>query len=351
MKTYRAALIGAGGFAHNHIQAMQAAGERLAIEGVVDRDGNEAEAFRSRYGIARAFTDTATMLADVKPDFVQICTPPHSHVSISLMCLESGAHVLCEKPLCGSLADFDRLNEAARIHGRTISSVFQWRFGSAAQTAKRMLAAGMLGIPLISTCHTLWYRDADYYAVPWRSQRATALGGTTTGLGIHLMDLMLWLLPDWEEVQAVAAVLGRSVEVDTLSMAQVRFASGGFASIVNSALSPRQETHLRIDCERATLEVKELYSADNDAWTFTPAPDESIVWTVEGDQPGLLDAQVRATLDSLDRGEAPLVSGDEARRIIEFITCLYKSAATGQPVRRGAVTADDPFYHNWTGQT
>ena len=46
----------------------------------------------------------------------------------------------------------------------------------------------------------------------------------------------------------------------------------------------------------------------------------------------------------MDKGERPLVSGDEARRTLEFITALYKSAFTGKPVRRGEITGGDPFY-------
>ena len=54
-------------------------------------------------------------------------------------------------------------------------------------------------------------------------------------------------------------------------------------------------------------------------------------------------------LDSLDRGKRPLVSGIEARRIVEFIACLYKSAFTGQPVARGSITPGDPFYASMNG--
>src|SRR5690606_28015060 len=111
---------------------------------------------------------------------------------------------------------------------------------------------GMLGRPLVAICHTLWYRDAPYYAVPWRGKWETELGGPTMGHGIHAMDHLLYLLGDWTEVRAQVATLDRAVEVEDVSMALVRFANDAHASIVNSVLSPRQETYLRIDYQRAS---------------------------------------------------------------------------------------------------
>ena len=48
--------------------------------------------------------------------------------------------------------------------------------------------------PLVGVCNTLWYRPDDYYAVPWRGRWETELGGVSMCLGIHLLDLLLFLL-------------------------------------------------------------------------------------------------------------------------------------------------------------
>ena len=84
------------------------------------------------------------------------------------------------------------------------------------------------------TCLTLWYRTAAYYAVPWRGKWATETGGTTAAHGIHAMDFMLWLLGDWAEVRAMVGTLFHDIEVDDVSMANVRFANGVLANITNS---------------------------------------------------------------------------------------------------------------------
>jgi predicted dehydrogenase len=176
------------------------------------------------------------------------------------------------------------------------------------------------------------------------------------GHGIHAMDLFVWLLGDWLEVGAMTGTLDRAIEVDNVSLATVRFTGGALGSIVNSALSPRQETYLRFDCQRATVEVTSLYGYSNKDWRFTMpdgGADEALLsrWQqVPGDVPASHVAQLAAVLDSLDRAEPPSISSQEARQTLEFITRLYKAADSGQTVRRGSIGPDDPYYQHVAGR-
>lgn len=355
MSRYRVALIGTGGIVVSHLEAIAALGDRVELVAAVDQNAARVEAVCAQAGIPRAYTDAATMLAAEQPDLVHILTPPATHLPLILAALDAGAWVWCEKPLCRSLAEFDQIAAAEQRTGRYVSTVFQWRFGSAVEHLRTLAAENLLGRPLVAVCQTLWYRDAAYYAVPWRGKFATETGGPTATLGIHLMDLLLCLWGEWEEVQATAATLDRPIQVEDVSMALVRFESGALASIVNSALSPRQETYLRLDYQRATAEVKTLYRYANEHWTFTTLPGAegdvlTAAWqAIPCDRIGSHTAQLALLLDSLDRGARPLVSGAEARRTVEFVASLYKSAFTGQPVRRGSIIPGDPFYASMNG--
>jgi len=127
-------------------------------------------------------------------------------------------------------------------------------------------------------------------------------------------------------------------------------------NIVSSAVSPRQESYLRLDFEKATVEVRGLYEAANANWRLSLPPgvndDELIeLWeSVPDDVPGIHTPQVGAVLAAHARGERPPVSGDDGRRPLEFLAHFYKSAFSGRPVRRGEVTPDDPFYFAINGQ-
>ncbi len=357
METVRAAIIGTGGIARSHVAALRGEPERTELVAAMDVDPERVRAFCEAHGIAGAYTDAGAMLAAERPGLVMICTPPSTHTELIVQALEAGAWVLCEKPLCASLAELDRIEEAERRTGRYCASVVQWRFGSAARHLKGLIAAGVLGRPLVGLCNTVWYRDHAYYAVPWRGKWATELGGATMGQGIHAIDLFLWTLGDWAEVRAMIGTLDRAIEVEDVSMAIVRFAGGAMGSIVNSVLSPRQESYVRFDFADATVELRHLYRYSNADWTLT-LPDSAdnpgllAAWeAIPADIPSSHGAQLGALLDDMARGERPSTSGPGVRGTIEFITSLYKSALTGRPVERGSIAAGDPFYRAMNGRS
>jgi len=350
MKTYRAVLVGTGGIGDAHVRAVATNAGRVSLVAACDIDAARARAFCDRHKIPAAHTDYAAMLQAERPDLVLIAAPPGLHAAMSIAAMEAGAWVLCEKPLCASLAEFDSIAAVEQRTGCRTSSVFQMRFASSNAHVRSLLAAGRFGRPLVAVCNTLWYRDAAYYAVPWRGKWSTELGGPTMSQGIHTMDHLLDLLGHWEEVRAIADTLYHQIEVEDVSMALVKFANGARASIINSVLSPRQETYLRLDCEHATLELTHLYAYEAKNWKLTPAEPAAsaalqAAWDAFPPDVGSTHgAQLGALLDNLDARTVPLTSGAEARRTIEFLTALYKSAYTGTTVTRGSIQPGDPFY-------
>ncbi len=351
----RTAIIGTGGIARAHLAAMLSESDRVDVVAAVDIDDDRVRVFAKDYDIPHTHTDVAAMLANEKPDLVHIATPPSTHADLSILALEAGAWVLCEKPLCASLAEMDRIEAAEQATGNYCSSVFQWRFGSGGQHLKRLIDNGDLGRPLVGNVLTTWYRTPEYYAVPWRGNWEMELGGCSMGHGIHAMDFLLYQFGEWQEVRAMIGTLDRDIEVEDVSMAMVRFANGAMANITNSVLSPRQETYLRFDFQQATVELTHLYSYNNEDWTFSIADDsglDSRLAEWQAFPPNVRSshsAQLTALLDSMDRGERPLVSGPAARGTIEFLASLYKSAMTGQPVTRGSIVPGDPFYDRMCG--
>lgn len=351
----RAAIIGTGGIAKSHVNALRAAGERVELMAAVDIDAGRVEQFTSDHAIPYAFSDVETMLRTVQPRLVTIATPPGTHADLCIQSMEAGAWVLCEKPLCASLAEFDRIAEAERRTGNYTSSVFQWRFGSGGQHLKQLIEQEAMGKLLVCNSLITWYRTAEYYAVPWRGKWATELGGTSMGHGIHSMDFVLWLMGEWTEVRAMIGTLDRDIEVEDVSMASVRFANGAMANMTNSALSPRETSYVRFDFQRATVELTHLYSYANADWRYSGLPgeinaEEVEKWAQIGEDVRSGHApQLAQFLDSMDRGERPPVSGRDVRGTIEFLAALYKSGMTGKAVHRGSITADDPWYHRMEG--
>ncbi|HTK10261.1 MAG TPA: Gfo/Idh/MocA family oxidoreductase [Ktedonobacteraceae bacterium] len=356
MAQYRVAIVGTGGIAQSHMRALGEAKERTEVVAAVDVLPDRVEAFSAQHGIPRFYTDVAEMLEKERPDLVHIATPPNSHYDLIIQCLQAGAWVLCEKPLCTSLAELDHILAVEKQTGKYCSSVFQWRFGSGSQHLKQLIRTEALGKPMVGICQTTWFRTHAYYEVPWRGKWSTEGGGPTMGHGIHAMDLFLWLLGDWEEVSAMMGTLDRKIEVEDVSLAIVRFKNRALGSIVNSVLSPREETYLRFDLQKASLELTALYSASNKNWRFSQPPsieDAAVqaAWEeLAQDRTGNHATQLAYLLDDMDQQRQPQASTITIRPTLEFITGIYKSAMTGQTVRQGSIVDGDPFYDHVSGQ-
>ncbi|MCX3064055.1 Gfo/Idh/MocA family protein [Streptomyces beihaiensis] len=349
----KAAVVGTGGIARGcHLPAFQqlAAEGEVEVVAAVDIDDAAVRAFCADGGIPHPYTDLARMLDEQRPDVVSICTPPTLHREQTVAALRSGAWVWCEKPPCPSLAEFDAVEAAEGAEGGPYAAiVFQHRFGSGARHVRGLLDRGDVGRPLVAHCQTTWYRDTAYYAAPWRGRWATEGGGPAMGHGIHQMDLLLDLLGPWSEVRAMAGRLVHDVETEDVSTALVRFASGAMATVVNSVLSPHEVSGIRLDCERATLELTHLYGYENADWTVTPAADvpagEAAAWRDFGpDVPSSHLAQLRELVASVRAGVRPRSSGPDGRTSLELISALYKSAFTDATVRAGEIGPGDPYY-------
>jgi len=355
MRKKRIVIIGAGGIINSHIKAIHTNSDRVELIGISDIREARVKEVCHTFDISHGYTDNQNMLAELNPDLVHIISPPATHKDLIVSSLQAGAWVWCEKPLCRSLAEFDAITETENQTGHYASTVFQWRFGSAGKHMKKLIQTEAFGKPLVLSCNTWWYRTQQYYDVPWRGTYEKEFGGPTMTLGIHLTDFMLWMMDEWEEVSAMIGTLDHDIQVEDISMAHVRFENNARASIINSALSPRQETYLRMDFQKATIELKAMYHYTNENWTFSTHPDLENTevkahWDVlDIDFMGSHDQQLSEILDAMDSNARPPVSGDEARRILEFNASLYKSAFTGERVERGSITPDDPFYYSNNG--
>jgi predicted dehydrogenase len=305
-----------------------------------------------------------------------VTTPPGSHAAIAIEVLAAGKSVLLEKPPVLSLAELDAVAEAEQASEGSVSVVFQHRHGSGAVRAADLLSRGALGTPQVAVCETLWFRPRSYFDPDWRGTWIGEGGGPTLGHGIHQIDLLLHLLGPWRTISATAVRLDRPVEFEDVSMASVSFESGAVATVINSLLSPREVSRIRIDTTGGTLEVNHLYGYSDADWTFYPVPDEARAatlgldpgvprgdsspeptvtdpWTASAgeDVPSNHAAQLDRLVDDLLSARPHDTTLAATRPTMEFVTALYASAITGEPVHRADLTPGHPFYRALHGNT
>jgi predicted dehydrogenase len=348
------AIIGAGAIARVHAEALASLSDQARLVAAADTDADTLREFCSACGIPRHHGSLAGLLDAGPPDLAIVCTPPGAHAAQSLACLRAGSSVLVEKPPALSVADLEQMAAAQGARGPWLATVFQHRFGSGALRLRSLIGSGVLGRPLLAICHTAWFRDQAYFDAPWRGRWDTEGGGPTMGHGIHQMDLLGYLLGDWTEVSALARRQARRTETEDLSLAHVTFASGAVASVVNSLLSPREESYLRFDFERGTVELRHLYGYGDGDWRVTPAPgyaeEVAAAWAAgERGVPSGHRAQLGAVLRSLRARTPPPVTPVEALRTMRLVAGVYASAFAGRPVRPADLGPDSPFYDRMNG--
>lgn len=326
----RCAIVGTGAIAHSHARSIEASTQAHLIA-VTDLSRPAAERFAAQWGGPTVHDTLGDLLAAEHPDVVHICTPPGAHRDQTLAAFAAGAHVIVEKPPAPSLDELDEMRAAAEAADRQLAVVFQQRTGTAAAHVRRLLQEGAFGRPLLAVCQTLWYRDEAYFAVPWRGKWETEGGGTTLGHGIHQLDLLAFLLGDWESVQGRLWRLDRETQTEDASTATIVFANGVVAQVVTSAVSPRETSSIRIDTQKATITVDHLYGHGHENWSITPVAgceDEAAGWALpEKEERSDHAPLLRDVFESL-LTHAPLpATADAPARSFEIVAAIYASAA------------------------
>ena len=343
----RAAIVGTGSVAVLHARSL-ARIEGVDLVAVADVvPGRSADFAAEHVAAAHAYDSLESLFAAQQIDVVHLCTPPGVHAPQALAAFAHGAHVVAEKPPALSLAELQSMTDAAAAAGREFAVVFQQRTGSAADHVKHLLDAGAFGRALFATCNTLWYRDAEYYSVPWRGRWETEGGGTTLSHGIHQIDLLAYLLGDWRSASAQLWRQARDVQTEDVSTGTILFETGTVASVSTSVVSPRETSSIRIDAEKATIEVDHLYGHDPKSWRITPSPrvtaEEAASWAFDDGGDGVPsghDALLESVYASLLSGSALPAVASEPARALEIVTAFYASAREGAPVDRERVQTD-----------
>ncbi|TDD63222.1 Gfo/Idh/MocA family oxidoreductase [Kribbella antibiotica] len=364
MTDLKVAIVGCGNISRSHASAYAAAPVELV--GVADIVPEKAVELAEKYS-STPFDSLTSLLAATSPDLVSVTTPPGSHAALAIEILAAGKSVLLEKPPVLSLAELDAVAEAEQASAGSVYVVFQHRHGSGGLRAASLLSTGALGRPQVAVCETLWFRPVSYFDPEWRGTWVGEGGGPTLGHGIHQIDLLLHLLGPWKSLTATAVRLDRPVEFEDVSMASVIFESGAVATVINSLLSPRELSRIRIDTTGGSLEVNHLYGYSDTDWSFTPAPDaaraaangldpgarrtEDVAvgtdpWadSAGGDVPSNHAAQLGRLVADLLAGRTHETTLASTRPTMEFVTALYASALTGAAVHRAELTPSHPFY-------
>ena len=347
----KVAVVGCG-IGRQHLDAYRSLPDLFEVAAICDVDETKAREVAAAYGIGRVLTDVTALCQQDDLDVVDLCTPPYLHARQTLQALEAGKHVICEKPLCGSLEDADRVAAAEKQSGRRVMPIFQYRFGHGIQKLRLLVDRGIAGRAYLTTVETAWRRRPAYYAVPWRSRWATELGGPLVNLAIHAHDLVYYLLGPARSVSAHLTTLVNPIETEDCVAVSVEMADGSLCTLAATTGSAHEISRHRFCFANLSAESNtEPYRSSHDPWTFrgdTPEIDGRIEEALAAFEPELegYAGQFARYHRALGSGAELPVTLDDARASIDLITAIYHSARTEAPVKLPLDTAH-PLYGGW----
>ena len=338
---FRVALIGLGYISETHLKNFTAVPD-VQITAIADIDSQRLDRCARNYSVSQKFLDYRQLLELKQLDLVVVCLPNHLHAEATIAALNSGHHVLCEKPIATTLSDAEAMVDAARINKKTLSVAmnFRWQFfGPDSFYLRNLIQNGQLG--QIYYTRVRYLRQQTFPACGsgrWNLNETESGGGVLIDLGPHMLDLAMWLMDDY----SVRRVSGITHSGHIKNTAVESFASG----VIVLGRGTRISMDLAWNCHNESVWQLEIYGEEGGAIIekdqpkgkrvrlFSSTGDEPIAYQLA---PGSRSAPPEQSLQEhvinrLALGQEPDCSGELAVQVMRAIDAWYQSDKNGKEV-------------------
>jgi predicted dehydrogenase len=333
--------VGVVSFAHVHAPPYASVLSSLDADfvGVADDDASRGREAADRVGV-RFFEDARALFEAV--DAVVVCSESRNHARDSVAALESGVHVLCEKPISTTVEDAHTMIRASEETGRQLRTAFPVRYLPPVRQAKEIVRSGGIG-------RVLAVNGTNHGQIPggWFLDRELAGGGAVMDHTVHVADALRWMLG--AEATSVYAEIGTFFgaggiddgAILTLELEGGVIAAGAFATIDPSwsrgeGYPTWGDVTLRITGTAGVLNVDAFaqrlttfdHEAGNASWSYT-GEDMNVL---------ILEDFLRGVAEDSPAG----ASGLDGLRALEIVLAAYRSAEANEPKGVERMEAPDP---------
>lgn len=340
----RMAVIGVGVIGNLHLQNI-ATSHKVELTAVCDVVPGKAQAAAEKYG-CRAYTDSGALLKDHVCDAVLICTPHYAHTTIGIAALESGHHVLVEKPISVHKADCERLIAAHKDTNLVFAAMFNLRTDPHYKKIKQLVDAGELADLLrISWIVTDWFRPQVYYdSGGWRATWAGEGGGVLLNQCPHQLDLLQWICGMPGKVWGFCGLGKRhNIEVEDEVTAYLEYPGGCTGVFITSTGEAPGTNRFEIAGEngRLVLEMGRLVFTRNKvpASEFLRSSKESFARPEVSEETFQIDGYggqhvevLENFADAILEGKALIAPAEEGIHSVELANAMLYSSLIGEPV-------------------
>jgi len=259
-KVLNFAIVGCGRIAQRHAEQILKLGNLIAVCDIIPE---KADDFESKFK-TKGYHSIEDLLKNEKHriDVISICTPNGLHAKHSIMSLEAGIHVLCEKPMAINVYDCGEMIKSAEKNNKRLFIVKQNRFNPPVVAVKKAIDDGIFGKIYSVQLSCFWNRNPDYYLNSWKGTKSLD-GGTLFTQFSHFVDLLYWMIGDVKSAKAFVANFGHKgiIEFEDTGVIAVEFFSGTIGTInytVNSH-GKNMEGSLTIFGENGTVKIGGQY--------------------------------------------------------------------------------------------
>ena len=315
------------------------------VAAICDVNTEALERVRKEFEIQSTYTDAGKMFKEAGLDAVSIATPNVFHAPLTIAALKAGLHVLCEKPMAMTVAESLEMEKTAKKAKKNLMINFSYRFSPMSFALKQQVDKGVVGD--IYFGRTVWHRRRGLPGFGgWFGNKAMAGGGPLIDLGVHRLDLALWLMGYPEPVSASGSVYNviakemaikqkKHYSVEDLACGLIKFDNGATLIIEASwALNINENEHMVTSLygKKGGLIQKNTeggYTFSAEIFTeeggnlFTKKLDRTI-----GDVPSSFAEFVNSILEK----RKPVATGEQGIKVMKILEGIYKSARTGKEV-------------------
>jgi predicted dehydrogenase len=336
-----------------HLEKEQALAE-AKIVAVADVVPAAVQATREKYGVP-GFNSYQELIDSGEVEAVLIATPHPFHAPIAVYAAERGLHVLSEKPIAVTVAEADRMVQAAKKANVTLGVMFQTRTDTTYQAARRILQSGELGqIYRATMIATAWYRTQAYYdSGAWRGTWNGEGGGVVMNQAPHSLDVFIWLGGMPSRVQGRAWTRGHRIEVEDTVTALLEYPNGATGYLYATTAEWPGENRFEFVGDRGKLVLLDgqlrVYRMDKqlreeidtgEHWGKPTGRWDDV--TVEPAEKGHQEV-VRQFARAVRLGEPLVATGEDGVRQLELANALllagYSGEAVTVPLDRGTYDA------------
>lgn len=362
MNKLKFGIIGCGGIANGkHFPALAKLSDKVEIVAFCDTVIERAEKAAKEYGTADALVteDYKALLAREDIDVIHVLTPNISHSYITVDALESGKHVMCEKPMAINYAEAKEMLDAAERTGKKLTIGYQNRFRADSLATYDACSKGELGDIYFAKAHAIRRKGVPTWGVfPDKSKQG---GGPLIDIGTHALDLTLWYMNNYKPKSVLGSTYQKlkdnpmanmfgpwnpdTFETEDSAFGLIKMENGATifleAAWALNMINPK-EAQVTLCGTEGGAEMFGKAFIDQGYVVFNKAAHNQLEQTQPSDAGGVFgfegatleqrDAEAKQWVDAILNDTDPMVKPEQAIVVTQILEAIYKSAETGQVV-------------------